>query len=108
SKVRRPRGLRLCGSRRPARSQIFLAWKTRSTLFLCMSSKDATANSSATDDRLSKYRAKRSPDRTPEPFGPVVPAPGNLFVVHKHAARHLHFDLRLEMDGVRRSWAVRQ
>ncbi len=71
-----------------------------------MSPKDATANSPATDDNLSKYRAKRSPDRTPEPFGPVVPGPGNLFVVHKHAARNLHFDLRLEMDGVLRSWAV--
>jgi bifunctional non-homologous end joining protein LigD len=67
---------------------------------------DARANSPATDDSLSKYRAKRSPDRTPEPFGPVSPVPGNLFVVHKHAARNLHFDLRLEMDGVLRSWAV--
>ena len=36
----------------------------------------------------------------------MSPAPGNLFVVHKHAARNLHFDLRLEMDGVLRSWAV--
>ena len=71
-----------------------------------MSPKDATANSPETDDGLSKYRAKRSPDRTPEPFGPVVPGPGNLFVVHQHAARNLHFDLRLEMDGVLRSWAV--
>jgi bifunctional non-homologous end joining protein LigD len=60
----------------------------------------------ATGDSLSRYRAKRSPDRTPEPFGPVSPVPGNLFVVHKHAARNLHFDLRLEMDGVLRSWAV--
>jgi bifunctional non-homologous end joining protein LigD len=71
-----------------------------------MSPKDATANSPATDDSLASYRAKRSPDRTPEPFGPVSPVPGNLFVVHKHAARNLHFDLRLEMDGVLRSWAV--
>ncbi|HEY8165364.1 MAG TPA: DNA ligase D [Gemmatimonadaceae bacterium] len=57
-------------------------------------------------DNLSKYRAKRSPDRSPEPVGTVSPVPGNLFVVHKHAARQLHFDLRLEMDGVLRSWAV--
>ncbi|MEO5580503.1 MAG: DNA polymerase ligase N-terminal domain-containing protein, partial [Gemmatimonadaceae bacterium] len=57
-------------------------------------------------DTLSTYRAKRSPDRSPEPVGTVSPVPGNLFVVHKHAARNLHFDLRLEMDGVLRSWAV--
>lgn len=60
-------------------------------------------------DLLSSYRAKRSLPRTPEPAGTVA-APGEaaglLFVVHKHAARHLHFDLRLEMEGVLRSWAV--
>ncbi|HEY2378711.1 MAG TPA: DNA ligase D [Gemmatimonadaceae bacterium] len=65
---------------------------------------DAPAESA---DSLSTYRAKRSPDRTTEPFGgDVSPAIGRLFVVHKHAARQLHFDLRLEMEGVLRSWAV--
>ncbi|MDQ4081084.1 MAG: DNA ligase, partial [Gemmatimonadota bacterium] len=58
------------------------------------------------DDSLSTYRAKRSPDRTTEPMGQVSPVVGRLFVVHKHAARQLHFDLRLEMEGVLRSWAV--
>jgi bifunctional non-homologous end joining protein LigD len=58
------------------------------------------------DDSLKDYRAKRSPDSTPEPFGGASSLPGNLFVVHKHAASHLHFDLRLEMDGVLKSWAV--
>ena len=57
-------------------------------------------------DNLSAYRAKRSPDTTPEPMGTVSTVPGRLFIVHKHAARRLHFDLRLEMDGVLRSWAV--
>ncbi|HEV2751259.1 MAG TPA: DNA ligase D [Gemmatimonadales bacterium] len=62
-------------------------------------------------DPLSPYRAKRSLDRTPEPgarAAPAVPplAAGGLFVVHMHAARRLHWDLRLEMDGVLRSWAV--
>src|SRR5206468_1245390 len=57
-------------------------------------------------DNLSAYRAKRSPDSTTEPFGSVSPVIGRLFVVHKHAARQLHFDLRLEMEGVLRSWAV--
>ncbi|HEY9013888.1 MAG TPA: DNA polymerase ligase N-terminal domain-containing protein, partial [Gemmatimonadales bacterium] len=60
-------------------------------------------------DRLSPYRAKRSLERTPEPAGSVPPdtdAAGGLFVIHKHAARRLHYDLRLEMEGVLRSWAV--
>jgi len=58
------------------------------------------------DDSLSAYRAKRSPDTSPEPIGTVSIVPGRLFVVHKHAATRLHFDLRLEMAGVLRSWAV--
>ncbi len=61
-------------------------------------------------DPLAPYRAKRSLERTPEPAGSHTPISweerGGLFVVHKHAARRLHFDLRLEMEGVLRSWAV--
>jgi len=57
-------------------------------------------------DSLATYRAKRSPDTSPEPVGTVGVVPGRLFVVHKHAASHLHFDLRMEMDGVLKSWAV--
>jgi bifunctional non-homologous end joining protein LigD len=60
-------------------------------------------------DPLAEYRAKRALGRTSEPAGAVTnrnEASGGLFVVHKHAARRLHFDLRLEMDGVLRSWAV--
>ncbi len=56
--------------------------------------------------RLAAYRAKRSADRTPEPFGrDGIERPG-LFVVQKHAARNLHYDLRIEVDGVLKSWAV--
>ena len=55
---------------------------------------------------LDAYRAKRSADRTPEPFGTKTKSQGHLFVVQHHAARHLHYDFRLEMDGVLRSWAV--
>ena len=57
-------------------------------------------------DLLKRYRAKRSTETTPEPFGARAPSAGQLFVVHKHAARQLHWDLRLEMEGVLRSWAV--
>src|SRR5437899_13094713 len=61
---------------------------------------------------LSTYRAERSLDQTPEPGARAAPAAlaassvGGLFVVHMHAARRLHWDLRLEMDGVLKSWAV--
>lgn len=59
---------------------------------------------------LSKYREKRHAERTPEPFGHTVPtgrsATGGIFVIQKHAARRLHYDFRLEMEGVLRSWAV--
>ena len=58
------------------------------------------------DDNLSRYHAKRSPDSTPEPMGSGSGSSGHLFVVQKHAARQLHYDLRLEMDGVLKSWAV--
>ena len=58
------------------------------------------------DDRLTAYREKRTASRTPEPFGGRVVAGGSIFVVQKHAARNLHWDLRLELDGVLLSWAV--
>jgi len=55
---------------------------------------------------LDEYRRKRSFDSTPEPEGRVREGPGASFVIQKHHATRLHYDLRLEMDGVLRSWAV--
>src|SRR5438270_3413973 len=54
---------------------------------------------------LDEYRRKRSPGRTPEPMGGGAARPG-VFVVQKHSATRMHYDLRLEWDGVLKSWAV--
>ena len=58
--------------------------------------------------RLSVYRAKRDFSKTAEPSGrnTAPPSPRLRFVIQKHAARRLHYDLRLEFDGVFKSWAV--
>jgi bifunctional non-homologous end joining protein LigD len=95
-----------------------------------MPDREDRGDDDAADAKLRQYRAKRSADRTPEPFGgeavPTVPAeavvtpapaatgaqPGpawarpRLFCVQKHAATRLHYDFRLELGGVLRSWAV--
>src|SRR5690348_1027333 len=57
-------------------------------------------------DRLAEYRRKRDPKKTPEPFSGVDESNRNRFVIHQHHARSLHWDLRLEHDGVLASWAV--
>lgn len=56
---------------------------------------------------LQRYQDKRNFDRTPEPSGVVAPpSDAPLFVVQRHRARRLHYDFRLEIDGVLVSWAV--
>ncbi|RCV90265.1 DNA ligase D [Billgrantia montanilacus] len=59
-------------------------------------------------EKLKEYRRKRDFKRTREPAGKAQgeAASGNLYVMHKHAASHDHFDLRLEQDGVLKSWAL--
>jgi bifunctional non-homologous end joining protein LigD len=61
-----------------------------------------------TPDRLTKYRSMRDAAKTPEPVPESKPVlgQGNTFVIQEHHARRLHYDFRLERDGVLVSWAV--
>ncbi|HZE75419.1 MAG TPA: DNA polymerase ligase N-terminal domain-containing protein [Gemmatimonadales bacterium] len=65
------------------------------------------ASRRAVQEPLAEYRRKRDFTRTGEPKGGRrSAAPKLAYVIQKHAASHLHFDLRLELDGVMKSWAV--
>jgi len=55
---------------------------------------------------LEEYVKKRNFKKSPEPKGEVKSSDGKIYVIQKHDASHLHYDLRLEMDGVLKSWAV--
>lgn len=55
---------------------------------------------------LTTYKQKRSFSNTPEPEGGKPSGKDLLFVIQKHDASHLHYDLRLEMQGVLKSWAI--
>ena len=57
-------------------------------------------------DPLAQYNKKRDFKLTPEPAGKVAKGGGNRFIVQKHDATRLHYDFRLEVDGVLKSWAV--
>ncbi len=82
-----------------------------------MTARPKTAKAKARRGALGEYARKRDFDRTPEPkqAPPPYPPPqagegregaAGAFVIQKHAARRLHYDLRLELDGVLKSWAV--
>ena len=57
-------------------------------------------------DSLKSYREKRDFKATAEPSGDTNSSRGQIFVVQKHSSRSLHYDLRLEVNGVLKSWAV--
>jgi bifunctional non-homologous end joining protein LigD len=60
----------------------------------------------AESDTLAIYNAKRDFSRTPEPAGALAQGQANSFIVQKHDATRLHWDFRLEVDGVLKSWAI--
>ena len=55
---------------------------------------------------LEEYKRKRRFNETPEPEGQITSTSGRSFVIQKHRATRLHYDFRLEMEGVLRSWAI--
>src|SRR5512146_1521955 len=57
---------------------------------------------------LEEYRRKRVFSKTPEPEPALAEHKENRFFIQRHSARRLHYDLRLEMDGVLKSWALPQ
>src|ERR1700744_1961754 len=65
------------------------------------------STSRTTKTPLARYQEKRDFTETQEPSGRVAVAPADRlrFIIQKHAARQLHYDLRLELDGVFKSWA---
>ncbi len=93
------------------RLDVFVSWwpnscSGRLDQSLSAMAPETTKRARARKDRLGEYRRKRDFGRTPEPKPQVAHGDGRGFVVQKHAARRLHFDLRLELDGVLKSWAV--
>lgn len=64
------------------------------------------ARTRKTPEQLESYESKRTFDKTPEPRPDIADGKGNAFVVHRHHASRLHYDLRLEMEGTLKSWAV--
>jgi DNA ligase D-like protein (predicted 3'-phosphoesterase) len=87
------------GTKRPAAKR-----SARKTAKSTSRSRSGVASSAP----LAEYNAKRDFSRTAEPAGKVPKARGRSlhFVIQKHAASHLHYDFRLELDGVMKSWAV--
>jgi bifunctional non-homologous end joining protein LigD len=66
----------------------------------------AASASASASAKLAKYRSKRDFRRTAEPRGEARAQAGHRFVIQQHAARRMHYDFRLELDGVLLSWSV--
>jgi len=88
--------------------EVLARWRDDGDLLADLDPPLAAESASHGSDALAKYRSMRDPGRTPEPVPAASAAPGSgdRFVVQEHHARRLHWDVRLERDGVLASWAV--
>ena len=88
--------------------EVLARWRDSGDLLAGLDPPLTVAAAPHDDDALAKYRAMRDPARTPEPVPDTAPepGPGDRFVVQEHHARRLHWDVRLEREGVLASWAV--
>ena len=93
-------------SHRAARADSSPKWE--STNGVLMAAKKKLSKSGDHIGDLAEYNRKRDFKKTTEPAGGAVKDAGGMFVVQKHAATRLHYDFRLEHDGVLMSWAVPQ
>lgn len=79
---------------------------THRTVKISKAKKLPVSGKRKTPEQLEDYSKKRDFEKTPEPNARVIEGSGTSFVVHRHHATNLHYDLRLEKDGVLKSWAV--
>jgi len=88
------------------------AWQGDHYVLAAHSTRSVLQHSNSTRDvplmSLKEYQSKRDFEKTEEPAGSVKPTPPRelVYVIQRHQATHLHYDLRLEMKGVLRSWAI--
>jgi bifunctional non-homologous end joining protein LigD len=103
--TKRPVGKQAAAKKSVAKKSVAKKSAAKKSVAKKSPAKKSAAKKSAT---LVEYNRKRDFTRTKEPEGKVPRAKGKTlqFVVQKHAASHLHYDFRLELDGVMKSWAV--
>ena len=106
--VKKPAAKKRVTAKKRAATKRSTAKAARKSAVKKSAAKKTTATKTRAATPLAEYNRKRDFSRTREPAGTVPKKKGKQlqFVIQKHAASHLHYDFRLELDGVMKSWAV--